>query len=118
MTEEITRLPVKFKTPPSEERTLEVVRSGGPGEACNHSFYFAGNAMRHVTYVVDPAAAEVECGHCHAKLNPQWVLTRLAHNETLYLETQKRYQEEMGRLHERSRTKCDHCGKMTRVSRR
>jgi hypothetical protein len=117
----VTRLPVKFKTPPSGERVLDVVRGGG----CNHDFFFAGDplapggaVMRPVTYIVDPAAAEVECSNCKAKLNPMWVLARLAHNETRYHETAKRYQEEMKRLSERARTKCAYCGQMTRISRR
>jgi hypothetical protein len=46
-----------------------------------------------------------------------WVLTKLAHKETGYHETERRYHEEMKRLSERSRTKCEHCGQMTRISR-
>ncbi len=122
MTDEITKLPVKFKEPPTGERTLELAE--GPG-VCNHSFYFErdpkgglGSTMKHVTYVVDQAATEVECGHCRAKLNPTWVLVQLAHKESRYQETAKRYHEEMKRLNERSRTECQHCGKMTKISRR
>jgi Zn finger protein HypA/HybF involved in hydrogenase expression len=123
MSDEITRLPVKFKEPPSEERTLEIVQRWGAG-SCNHDFYFAGDpltgasVMKNVTYIVSEAEAEVTCGHCKAKLNPTWVLVRLAHQETKYHETAKRYQEEMKRLSERQRTKCDRCGHMTRISRR
>jgi hypothetical protein len=123
MTDEVTKLPVKFKHPPTGERTLEVVQRYGAG-ACNHMYYFdgdplgGGSRMKNVTYLVDEGAAEVECGHCHAKLNPMWVLSKLAHNETSYHETSKRYHEEMKRLSERTRTKCDKCGHMTRISRR
>lgn len=118
MTDEVTKLPVKFKSPPTGERTLEVVQRYGK-DACNHCYYFdGGSRMKNVTYLVDEGAAEVECGHCHAKLNPMWVLTKLAHNETRYHETAERYHEELRRLSERSRTKCDACGHMTRISRR
>ncbi len=40
------------------------------------------------------------------QLESQWMRTRAAH------------QDEMRRLRERSRTKCDHCGKITRISSR
>jgi hypothetical protein len=117
LTDEVTKLPVKFKAQPSGERVLEVVH-GGLRDGCNHSFNIVGGQVKHVTYIVDEAAAEVECGGCKAKLNPMWVLAKLAHNETKYHETAKRYQEEMARLSERSRTRCDACGHMTRISRR
>lgn len=117
MTDEgVTRLPVKFKTPPSDERTLKIVQGGFDG--CNHNFVIVGCEIKYVTYLVDPAAAEIECSNCKAKLNPMWVLARLAHDETRYHETAKRYQEEMKRLSERTRAKCECCGYMTRISRR
>jgi hypothetical protein len=71
-----------------------------------------------VPYLVDEALAEVECGKCGAKLNPMWVLVRLANEDRRLNESQRRYQEEMARLNERERTKCEHCGQMTRISRR
>jgi len=104
----ITRLPVKFKNPMPEERAVlhpwEVMKGGG----CSHFM---------VQYVVDEALAEVECGKCGAKLNPMWVLSKLASQDRRFEEGQKRYQEEMQRLGERSRTKCFHCGKLTDISR-
>jgi hypothetical protein len=115
MSDDVTKLPVKFKHPPSGERTLEVVDRFGSG--CNHSFTIVEGEVRQITYLIDEAAAEVECSVCKAKLNPMWVLARLAHNETKYHETARRYHDEMKRLAERSRTRCDHCGKMTRISR-
>jgi hypothetical protein len=115
VTDGVTKLPVKFKTQPSGERVLEVIRGGGE---CNHSFIIAGGQIRNVAYIVDEAAAEVECSNCKAKLNPMWVLAKLAHKETQYHELAARYQEEMARLSERQRTRCDNCGKMTRISRR
>lgn len=105
----VLRLPVKFKSPVPEDRTLvrpfEVAKSGG----CSHLF---------CGYVVDEALAEVECGRCGAKLNPMWVLNRLANEDRRMAKSQERYQDEQRRLAKRSRTKCDHCGKMTRISRR
>jgi hypothetical protein len=116
MSDEVAKLPVKFRAPPTGERVLEVVRGGHNG--CNHDFVIANGEVKQVTYVVDPAAAEVECSNCKAKLNPMWVLARLAHHETRYHELAARYQDEMRRLSKRTRTKCDHCGAMTRISTR
>jgi hypothetical protein len=105
----VTPLPVRFKGPLPEERSLvrefEVV---GPAK-CNHLF---------ATYIIDPAAAEPECGRCGEKLNPMWVLGQLATHDRRMAESQARYQDEQKRLAERTRTKCQHCGKMTRISRR
>jgi hypothetical protein len=103
----VTKLPVRFKNPVPEERTVvlphEVQRSG----KCLH--FMKG-------YIVDEALAEVECGGCGAKLNPMWVLVRLALEDRRMQEAANRYQEEMKRLDERSKTKCRSCGKMTPVS--
>lgn len=98
----ILELPVRFKRD-SEERTLHPVLV----RACSHGHGFD----------VDESASEVTCRTCMAKLNPMWVLARLAHQETNYHETEKRYRDEMARLAGRSRTKCQHCHQMTRISR-
>ena len=103
----VTKLPVRFKSPAPEGRTLlrpwEVGRSGG----CMHS-----------RFVVDDKKLEVECGDCKEKLNPMWVLVHLTIQDKQMHEAAKRYKEEMARLAERERTKCNHCGQMTRISRR
>lgn len=105
----VKKLPVRFKEPVPGERTLvrpyEVMKDGG----CSHF-------LTH--YIVDEKLAEVECGTCGAKLNPMWVLGQLANMDRRYEEAATRYQEEMKRLSERELTKCRHCGKMTRISRR
>lgn len=73
---------------------------------------------QHGRYVVDEQMAEVECAICHAKLNPIWVLRQFAHWERRMTDLHARYADEMARLGERSKTKCNHCGQMTRISRR
>ena len=105
----ITKLPVKFKNPLPEERTVVGLWEVGKGASCSHTF---------TTYVVDDALAEVECGKCGAKLNPMWVLCRLAVDDRRMEASQKRYEEGLRRLGSRSRTKCLHCGKMTPISHR
>lgn len=104
----ITKLPVRFKSPLPNDRTLlqpfEVPKVG----RCSHLF---------AQYIVDPSAAEVECGKCHEKLNPMWVLAQLANSDRRMAEHRERYAAESKRLSERTSTKCQHCKKMTRISR-
>jgi Zn finger protein HypA/HybF involved in hydrogenase expression len=103
----ITKLPVRFKNPAPEERTL--LR---PFEVARH-----GQCL-HDRYIVDDKKAEVECATCGERLNPMWVLAQLCSKDARIHAAQKRYAEEMERLAEREKTKCHHCGKMTRISRR
>ncbi|MGF6641814.1 hypothetical protein [Paraburkholderia sp. MM6662-R1] len=67
-------------------------------------------------YLVDEKLAEVTCKACGEKLNPMWVLQQLCHAESRWHELHARYQDELQRLRERQRTKCEHCGGMTRIS--
>ncbi|HMF66121.1 MAG TPA: hypothetical protein VK602_00755 [Phyllobacterium sp.] len=113
--DKITTLPIAFKSPQPEEKMLKVVRGSG----CDHRWTWKDGTMRCVTYVLsNEGETEVECGACGTRLDPMFVLRRLAHEETKWHDTRQRYNDEMKRLDERTRTKCDNCGKMTRISRR
>lgn len=70
----------------------------------------------HKRFTIDETLDTVECRDCGEKLNPMYALRTLARQETQYHEYHARYQDEMKRLTERSRTKCQHCGQMTRIS--
>lgn len=105
----ITKLPVRYRQPPEDGRTLLGKYDPPHHPTCNHLM---------VEYWVDPAEAEVTCGRCKTKLNPMWVLGQLATDDRRFAENQKAAKAAQERLAERSRTKCDHCGKMTRISRR
>lgn len=74
------------------------------------------DACRHNQVLVDEKLAEVECADCGAKLNPMWVLINLAHEDSLLRTNWAGMRAEIRLLGERTRTKCQHCGKMTRVS--
>lgn len=116
----IKPLPVKFKAPPSDdEPMLKIVQFGG----CNHKWTFQDNGglsgqMVNASYLIREGETEVECSLCNTKLDPMFVLRILAHEETKWHLGRTSYQAEMKRLRERERTKCDNCGKMTRISRR
>lgn len=70
----------------------------------------------HRRFTIDEKLQEVECRDCGEKLNPMFALVQLARQENRYHELHERYQDEMTRLAERSKTKCQHCGQMTRIS--
>lgn len=103
MSDKVSDLGIKRKPPPGESRTLIPVYT----RECSHRG----------PYVVDESLAQVECATCHARLDPLWVLMRLANKETQMETHRAAYQDEMRRLAERSKTKCQCCGKMTRISR-
>ncbi|MFP4891245.1 hypothetical protein [Paraburkholderia sp. EG304] len=100
---EVHELPVRIRRDAGDERVLKAVHSG----QCWHG----------QGYLVDDKLAEVTCAACGEKLNPLWVLTQLAYRENRFHELHERYQDELARLAERERTKCQHCGNMTRISR-
>lgn len=72
----------------------------------------------HLRYEVDEALSEVTCRDCGAKLTPMFVLLQLAKLENSWISDYKRTVKAVEQLSKRQRTKCDHCGKMTRISRR
>jgi len=99
---DVIQLNAPFKKPVPKERFLVVDHM-----ACSH---------HNGPYIIDDTLAEVTCGQCKAKLNPMFVLKQLAHQETRWHTHFKQYQGEMKRLSERSKTKCQHCKQMTRIS--
>jgi len=107
---------VRFKQPPGEATVmLEVVDKYSE---CNHRRFWTGSDFQSVTYHLREGETEVECGFCHTRLDPMFVLKIMATEETQWSRNRERYIEEMKRLSERSRTKCFHCGHMTEISRR
>lgn len=73
---------------------------------------------RHGPYLVNAALAVVQCAECKQFLNPVFVLQQLLGHQSEFMQLHDRYQDEMRRLKERSRTKCQHCGEMTRITHR
>lgn len=114
--DKVKRLPVRFKMPPSEEGpVLRVVsRFGGQG-GCDHRYY--PGTMRHVTYAIREGETEVECGCCAVKLDPMWVLRVLAGQDSQFDRRRDHVLAEEKRLRERQSTKCEHCKRMTKISR-
>lgn len=99
----IAQLPVAYKKPVEGERFLAPVPVG----KCSHWGPFEINVK----------GGQCKCLKCGEKVGAMYVLERLMNQESQWMQTLARYQDEMKRLAERSSTKCQSCGKMTRVSR-
>lgn len=101
--DKVAPIGVKYREQEASERVLTVV----DGLKCVHR-----------RFTVDKTLAQVTCRDCNEKLDPMYVLTQIAYGETKYHDLHARYQDELTRLRERSKTKCEHCQKMTTISRR
>lgn len=99
---EIVQLPVKAKEPAGD---LFLVPA--PQPCCHFP----------PAFTVDPDAGKCFCRHCSGEVSPMFVLEQLMKQESRWNRTRAAYQDEMKRLDERSRTKCQHCGEMTKISR-
>lgn len=72
-------------------------------------------SCKHPNFTIDVATDSVECGLCHEKLSPMWVLVQLSdkHNYLRHRYTEiVRHSEKAQSM---NRCKCDKCGKMTRI---
>lgn len=107
----VTKLGVRFKAPTPPDRTVVRPHEVGRRE-CMHLIDMGAS------FIVSEKEAEVTCSLCQTKLSPVWALAQLAGRESRFHEAHKRYHEEMARLSERAKTKCQHCDRMTRISRR
>lgn len=103
---DVLKLPVKKSEPPDGSRMLAPVPYMG---RCSHW---------NTTFEVDPDAGDCKCLGCGERVTAIFVLKQLMDEESRWMRARAAYQDEMKRLKERERTKCQHCGEMTRISRR
>lgn len=103
---DIIRFPKGHKPPP--DGALMLVPPSQPPGACSHHF---------TQFEVDTESHACKCLGCGQSVSPYVVLDRLMRQESQWMRTREAYLGEMARLKERSRTKCQHCGEMTRISR-
>ena len=101
----ILKLPVKSR--PAPDGSLFLVPP--PYGKCQH---YRG------PFEIDEHAGTAMCLECKEPVSLLFVLLQLMKQESRWNRTREAYQEEMKRLSERESTKCRHCGKMTRISRR
>jgi uncharacterized Zn finger protein len=69
------------------------------------------------SFLIDPASATVECEQCGDQLNPMWVLEHLASQERMWEAKIERARRIIAEAEKSSMTKCNHCGKMTKIKR-
>lgn len=114
--DKVKKLGIRFKKPPGgDEPQLKVIMGSEQGE-CNHLWRIEGGSIRNAQYKLREGEMDVECGLCGTRLDPMFVLKKLAREESQWLRHRKQYIDEMERLNKRSRTKCEHCDRMTRIS--
>lgn len=98
----IAQLPVAYKKPLEGERFLTPVP--------------VGKCMHWGPFEIDVKGGQCKCLKCGEVVAPMYVLQRLMSQESQWMQTLARYQDEMKRLAERSKTKCRSCGVMTPIS--
>ena len=95
----VTKLPLKT-------RSDGLFLVGPPAIKCGH----------YGPFVVDQDADKCTCKNCGSVVSPMFVLNRMMSKESMWRSSREAYQEQMARLYKRSRTKCQHCDKITRTS--
>lgn len=100
----VTRLHIKNRRNANNERQLTIVADY---RGCQHK-----------RALIDRKLGMLECADCGKTLNPIEFLVYLAGEEGLWFHNRQKYYDAMKRLDARSKTKCEHCGQMTRISRR
>lgn len=101
--ENIVQFTGKMKEPIGERMLVPVSI-----EKCHHFL---------TSYEIDVDAGKCKCLKCGAEVSPIFVLEQLMHQESKWMRQREAYLADMKRLAERSRTKCQHCGQLTRISR-
>lgn len=102
---EVIRLPITKVEPP--DGSLMLVPP--PHGKCIHF---------NTSFEVDVDAGDCKCLGCGERVTAIFVLEQLMKKESRWNRTRQAYQDEMKRLNERARTKCQHCGEMTRIRNR
>ena len=71
----------------------------------------------HPRFIVDAKLSEVECAVCHERLNPMWVLTKIADSESAQAQRRDALRKLVKQLADRVRYKCRQCGAMNDMAR-
>jgi DNA-directed RNA polymerase subunit RPC12/RpoP len=99
----VIEIGVKFNDPKPLDQIFEVVTEL---KHCNHLFR------------IDPESDTVYCAKCSKTFSPMHVLLELARQERRWIDARTRYEDQMAELRKRKRTKCQHCGGITTISRK
>lgn len=66
-------------------------------------------------YIIDSTLGVVKCECCDKELNPIELLRQMAQTESRYKNRFSQYKKIIAECEKKIRTKCDHCGKQTRI---
>jgi hypothetical protein len=78
--------------------------------------YRCGTSFEHVgTFLVDSTRNTVECKACGKEVNPIAVLLQMCRSECRWREFKRQYVALKQEIETKSRAKCQHCGKFTRL---
>lgn len=102
MDDKVKRLPVAHR---AHDVALELVHYD-PKQPCSHT---------QCPYRIREGEAEVECGGCGTRLEPMFVLRQLAIKDSLWNQRQQAAIKTAKEVSARVRTKCQHCGQMTKI---
>jgi len=98
--------------------SLQVVRE----TMTSRANYGGGDECSHVSIEIDPIKAEISCVKCKANLAPvEWLaqLIEYWHHVTRmqdsYTRSRRAMEMQAAKLERKSRCKCQHCGRVTRV---
>lgn len=91
------------------------VKKRAPPKSGNHLEIVSDWSCPHKRLEVDEKLAEVTCRDCKAKLNPIWALKSLCDAEHGMWERYRTMRAIAMELEKRTKTKCECCGKMTRI---
>lgn len=72
---------------------------------------------RHRKVLLDEARTEVECAECGAMLNPVWLLGEFMRVESIWSQQLAALKKQIAEADAKTRCKCQHCQKMTRIVR-
>lgn len=71
---------------------------------------------QHTRFKIDSRLEKVTCRDCGESVSPLYALESMSRTESEFRRLIQRYQDEKAKHEQRSRCKCQHCGKMTRIS--
>lgn len=69
----------------------------------------------HTNLVVDDTLMQIECGTCGEKLNPFFAIRQIMRTYDKWKFQKAKAELALAAAEKKSKTKCQHCGKMTRV---
>ncbi len=101
MSEGVIDLPVSNRR--QEENGMSLVKS--KPQPCGH----------YRSFDINTDSDRCFCRDCGAEVSPIFVIKRMMAQESLWTRSRDRYMEDMKKLSERKRVKCQHCGKMAKI---